>query len=341
MIEKKIYIHDLKDGMAFDDVFALSQAQMNQAKNGPYWQLTLQDKTGSLGAKIWSPQSQNYEGLAPEQFVRIQGRISTFKDQLQATVTALAVLDPVAEAIDRTQFLPSSAIPPEELLATIEQILHREIAYPDWRKLYKKILGTADIRHALLVSPGGKSIHHAYCGGLLEHTLGVLNVCRSMSDLYPQLDRELLMVAATFHDLGKAFELSHGMSREYTSPGKLLGHIHMGLEVLEPFLQKSKLEPGLILHFKHLILSHHGQYDYGSPKLPMTTEAMVLHMADNLDAKINTMTLALNDTEAEAWSGFQRSLQRDLFQPVRTPKPVAPKMQPAKKEDQCSLPLKV
>ncbi|MDD2219043.1 MAG: HD domain-containing protein [Desulfoplanes sp.] len=341
MIEKKIYIRDLKAGIVFDDVFALTQAQLNQAKNGPYWQLTLQDRTGSLGAKIWSPLSQNYEGLTAEQFVRIQGRISTFKDQLQATITTLAVLDPVAEAIDRSQFLPSSAVPPEDLLSSIETILHQEILYPDWRKLYKKILGTPAIRQALLTAPGGKSIHHAYCGGLLEHTLGVVNICRSMSDLYPQLDREMLLIAATFHDLGKAFELTHGISREYTSPGKLLGHIQMGLEVIEPFLQKSKLEPGLILHFKHIILSHHGQYDYGSPKLPMTTEAMVLHMADNLDAKINTMTQALHDTETESWSGFQRSLQRDLFQPQRTPKPTISKIHPAKKEDQCSLPLKV
>ena len=341
MIEKKIYIHDLSDGMAFDDVFALARAQMNQAKNGPYWQLTLQDRTGSLEAKIWSPHSLKYQGLAAEDFVRVQGRISTFKDQLQASITELTRLDPRAENIDRSLFLPSSALPPEDLLAEVENILHREIFYSPWRKLYKKILNHPEIRQALLAAPGGKSVHHAYCGGLLEHTLGVLKVCLALGDLYPQMDKEILLIAATFHDLGKAFEISPGISREYTTPGKLLGHIQQGLEIMAPFLQKSKLDPELILHFKHLILSHHGQYDYGSPKLPMTTEAMVLHMADNLDAKINTMTLALDETETEAWSGFQRSLQRDLFQPRRTPKPVRSPMQPAKKEDQCSLPLKV
>ncbi len=341
MIEKKIYIQDLHDGTAFDDVFALAHAQINQAKNGPYWHLILQDTTGALEAKIWHPHSLKYEGLAAEDIVRVQGRISTFKDQLQATITGLTVIDPATEPVDRTLFLPSSTVPPAELLTQVETILHQEIVYAPWRKLYKKILNNPEIRQALLDAPGGKSIHHAYCGGLLEHTLGVLNICRSLAELYPQLDREILLVAAVFHDLGKAFEISHGISREYTTPGKLLGHIHLGLEVMEPFLKKSKLDPELILHLKHLILSHHGQYDYGSPKLPMTTEAMVLHMADNLDAKINTMTRALGETHEEAWSGYQRSLQRDLFQPRRTPRPVRPSTQPAKKEDQCSLPLKV
>jgi 3'-5' exoribonuclease len=340
MMEKQTYINELADQMIFDDIFALAAARMNQAKNGPYWQLTLQDRTGTLEAKIWFPASQNYQGLAPEQFVRAQGRISTFKDQLQANIDTIQVLDPAG--IDRTCFLPSSESPPEDLLEEIETILHQEVVFPGWKKLYKKILRTQDIRQALLTAPGGKSIHHAYVGGLLEHTLGVLKACRAMSDLYPSLDRDILLVAATFHDLGKAYEISHGISREYTSPGKLLGHIHLGLEVLTPFLMKAGLDEGLILHFKHLILSHHGQYDYGSPKLPMTHEAMVLHMADNLDAKINTMDKALEQTEPQAWSGFQRSLQRDLYTPVRTPQPEKQTRKgPHKKEDQCSLPLKV
>ncbi|WP_462326112.1 3'-5' exoribonuclease YhaM family protein [Desulfoplanes sp.] len=340
MMEKQTYISDLRDGMAFDDTFALAAARMNQAKNGPYWQLTLQDKTGAVGAKIWFPASQNYEGLQPEQFVRVQGRISTFKDQLQANINTLQVLDPAG--IDRTEFLPSSSTPPQELLEEIETILKQEVTNPGWKKLYSKILRSQDIREALLSAPGGKSIHHAYVGGLLEHTLGVVKACRAMSDLYPSLDRDILLVAATFHDLGKAYEISHGISREYTAPGKLLGHIHLGLEILTPYLNKSGLDEGLILHFKHLILSHHGQYDYGSPKLPMTHEAMVLHMADNLDAKMNTMDQALEQTGTGNWSGYQRCLERDLYVPSRTPQPEkTTRRGPKKKEDQCSLPLKV
>ena len=340
MMEKQTYISDLQDGMVFDDIFALAAARMNQAKNGPYWQLTLQDRSGALEAKIWFPASQQYEALQAEQFVRVQGRISTFKDQLQANINSLQMIDPTD--IDRTEFLPSSATPPPELLEEIETILKHDVTYPGWKKFYKKVLGNQDIRQALLTAPGGKSIHHAYVGGLLEHTLGVLKACRAMSDLYPALDRDLLLVAATFHDLGKAYEISHGISREYTSPGKLLGHIHLGLEVLTPFLNKSDLDEGLILHFKHLILSHHGQYNYGSPKLPMTHEAMVLHMADNLDAKMNTMDHALEKTETENWSGYQRCLERDLYVPVRTPQPEkTTRKGPKKKEDQCSLPLKV
>lgn len=340
MMEKKTYISDLQDQTIFDDIFALAAARMNQAKNGPYWQLTLQDRSGTMEAKIWFPASQDYQGLTAEQFVRVQGRVNTFKDQLQANIKTLQILDPAG--IDRSAFVPSTTTPPHEILEEIETILHREVAHPAWKKLYKKILKNQDIRQVLLTAPGGKTIHHAYLGGLLEHTLGVLKACRAMSDLYPALDRDILLVAAAFHDLGKAYEISHGISREYTDPGKLLGHIYLGLEVLAPFLNKSDLDEGLILHFKHLILSHHGQYEYGSPKLPMTHEAMVLHMADNLDAKMNTMDQALGQTEPDGWSGFQRSLQRDLYTPVRTPHPEKPARKgPQKKEDQCSLPLKV
>ncbi len=339
-MEKQTYISDLQDGMTFNDIFALASARMNQAKNGPYWLLTLQDKSGTQEARIWFPASQNYTGLAAEQFVRVQGRISTFKDQLQATITTLQVLDPAG--IDRSLFLPCSASPPQNLLEEIETILKKEVVYPGWKKFYTTILKDQDIRQSLLTAPGGKSIHHAYMGGLLEHTLGVLKACLAISQLYPSLDRDILLVAAAFHDLGKAYEISHGLSREYTAPGKLLGHIHLGLEVLTPFLAASDLDKGLILHFKHLILSHHGQYDYGSPKLPMTQEAMVLHLADNLDAKMNTMSEALENTETGQWSGYQRCLERDLYAPSRTPhQPKTTRTSPKKKEGQCSLPLKV
>jgi 3'-5' exoribonuclease len=187
----------------------------------------------------------------------------------------------------------------------------------------------------MLSAPGAKSIHHAYAGGLLEHTLAIMRICRAMAGLYPQVDKEILLVGALCHDLGKAFELSHGISREYTDAGRLLGHIQIGLEVLETFLRKVKdLPEDLAMHLKHLVISHHGELEFGSPCRPQTVEAFILHYADNMDSKINTVQSALtasDGAEATGWSDYHRTLGRYLFQPARTPaRADSPERQPRK-----------
>lgn len=327
MTHKKTFIRDLAAGQNISDIFALSQAQRREARNGPYWQLTLADRTGGMEARIWAPQSLQYDNLKPEQFVAVTGQIASFKDQLQMNITDLALVEPAGAGLDLADFLPSSAVPPAELLAEIEAFLDRELSFKPWRTLCAKVLADADIRAALLTAPGAKSIHHAHAGGLLEHTLGVMRVCAALAALYPSVDREILLTAALFHDLGKAFELTHGFSREYTDAGRLIGHIQMGLEALEPFLRAAKdLPEGLVVHLKHLILSHHGELEFGSPRRPKTVEAFILHYADNLDAKINTVNTALENTadpedaEASHWSEYHRTLGRYLYQPMRTPR---------------------
>lgn len=323
MSQKNLFIQDFAAGQNVLETFALAQALRKEAKNGPYWQLVLADKTGTIEARIWFPQSQKHDILKAEQFVAIKGQVVSFKDQLQMNITELTVLDPQEAGLDLADFLPCSAIPPEDLLAEIEQILSSELSFKPWRDLCKKILHDQNIRSSLLLAPGAKAIHHAHAGGLLEHTLGVMRVCQALAALYPGLDREILLVAALLHDLGKAFELTHGISREYTDQGRLLGHIELGLEILAPFLESVKNLPApLILHLKHLLISHHGELEFGSPRRPKTAEAFLLHYADNLDAKINTVQTALAMSDAQntsGWSEYQRSLARYVFQPMRTP----------------------
>lgn len=325
MKHKKTYVRDLAEGNSISEVFALSQVQRKEAKNGPYWQLTLTDSTGSIEARIWFPQSQQYEGLQAEQFVAVSGQVASFKDQLQMNITDMTVIDPREAGLDLTDFLPSSAIPPEELLREMEELLNTELTFKPWSALCKSVLRDEQIRASLLSAPGAKAIHHAYAGGLLEHTLAIMRICKALSLLYPQVDKEILLVAALFHDLGKAFELSHGISREYTDAGRLLGHIQIGLEVLEPYLRKTKdLPEAMAMHLKHLIVAHHGELAFGSPCLPQTMEAFILHYADNLDAKINTVHGALKAPDGEqisGWSDYHRTLGRYLYQPMRTPAP--------------------
>lgn len=323
MTNKKKYICDYSEGQTISDIFALSQAQRKDAKNGPYWQLTLTDRSGSIEARIWHPHSQHIEGLKPEQFVAVTGQLASFKDKLQMNVTELVLVDPNEAGLNMTDFLPSSKIPPETILTQIEQLLAAELRFKPWQALCARILNDDTIRTPLLSAPGAKSIHHAYAGGLLEHTLAIMRICRALAELYPRLDKEILLVAALFHDMGKAFELSHGISRDYTDKGRLLGHIQIGLEVLEPFLRKTKdLPQEMAMHLKHMIISHHGELAFGSPCVPQTIEAFILHYADNMDSKINTVQGALTTADGEdmeGWSEYHRTLGRYLFQPMRTP----------------------
>lgn len=350
--EKQQQVRELQPGQPVKDVFVLAQARQGQARNGPFWSLSLQDASGKVEARIWSPQSQAYESLQGGALVYVEGQAVSYKEQLQLNVDHLQTLDldeacNASPPVDISKLVPSSQEPAVNILERIEELCRQHLHYPPWRKLASRVLADAEIRNRLLMAVGGKAIHHAYVGGLLEHTLGVVRLCLAFCDLYPQLDREVLLTAAVFHDLGKAWELGGGLVADYTDEGRLLGHIQIGLEILEPFLRKSKLEPELIMHFKHLILSHHGEYHFGSPKRPKTAEAMALHYADNLDAKMNQFALAFSDGDSAAedggeagWSPYQRSLERFLYRPKPTPGNGVAQKRGEKRDNQCLLPLK-
>ncbi|MFP4212773.1 MAG: 3'-5' exoribonuclease YhaM family protein [Desulfohalobiaceae bacterium] len=345
MQEKSTFIQDLKQGQKVREIFALARARLAQSKNGPYWDLSLQDCTGELEAKIWPPLSREYESLQPEQLVLVQGEVREFREQLQLVLKQLQVLDAEQAELDWGQFVLSSSVPPEELLQELEALCRDNLKHRPWRKLCRQILHDPEIRTRLLSAPAAKAMHHAYRGGLLEHTLAVSRHCLYMADLHQELDREILLVAAVLHDLGKAWELELGLSREYTDQGRLLGHILLGLEKLEPFLHKTKdLQPELAMHLKHLIASHHGEYVFGSPKLPMTSEALALHYADNLDAKLHSVRQATAGIEPAAesqWSAYQRSLERQFYLAPDT-RDFQGQRQRTQKErmQQCLLPLK-
>ena len=343
MKEKTAYVQELEEGQQITDIFVLVQAKLSQSKNGPFWDLTLQDRTGRINAKIWSPQSNAYPEMFPEHLVQVQAQVRSFRDQPQLVVQQLRFLQP-EEEVDWGDFLPSSRRPPEDILADIEALCQQHLRYPPWRKLTRLVLRDVEVRRRLLLAPGAKSIHHAYRGGLLEHTLQVAYLCLAVTQLYADMDHEILLVAAVLHDVGKAWELDLGVSRDYTDSGRLIGHITLGVEVLEPFVPKVKdLDPDLLVHLKHLLLSHHGEYAFASPRRPKTKEAFVLHFMDNLDAKVNTLEQALSgiNPEAQGWSAYQNSLERMVYQPKKTSDLLQDQnKQKAQNVKQCLLPLK-
>jgi len=278
-----------------------------------------------MEAKVWSPLSQAHPGLCAGQLVQVRAQAANYRDKCQLTIDQLSEVD-AAEA-DLAEFLPPSPVNPEALLAEVEDLCRRELTHKPWRSLMKKVLADPEIRGRLLPATGAKAVHHAYAGGLLEHTLAVARTCLALADLYPHLDRQILLVAALLHDLGKAWELTSGLACEYTDEGRLLGHIQIGLARIEPFLGKVKdLDETLALHLRHLIISHHGEYEFGAPKRPKTPEAFILHFADNIDAKMNTLAGAYAEMEGteQTWTPFQRYLDRYLYRAPHTPAPPAP-----------------
>lgn len=320
-VQKKTFVKDLVSGQRVDEIFVLAEARQQEARNGLFWTLRLQDAQGVVEAKIWYPNSQQYEKFSPGELVRVRGQAGSFRDQLQITVDQVDVLDATDEAVDWSLFLPRSSRDPAEMLQELEELCAQNLHHVPWRKFCLMVLRDETIRSRMLMAPAAKSMHHAYIGGLVEHTLAVCRLCLAIADRYPALDREILLVGGVFHDLGKAWELSAGIHRDYTDQGRLLGHIQLGLEILEPFLAGAPdLPPELKMHFKHLLISHHGEYAFGSPKRPKTLEAFALHYADNLDAKMNTVTRLVEGlSEQESWTPYQRSMERQLFRPVHTP----------------------
>lgn len=341
---KQQWAKEITAGDEVRALFLVGAVSQQQARNGPFWRLELRDASGSLEARIWSPLSQQYSPAAGE-IVEIEGRAESFRDRMQLNVTRLRALDAEESAgLEASAFMPASERPAPEMLAELETLCRRELTHKPWRSFILAVLADPEIRSRLLRAPAAKGVHHAWAGGLLEHTLSVTTLCMAFADHYPDLDRQTLLAGAVCHDLGKIWELSDGLATDYTDEGRLLGHISICLEKLRPHLDAAGLDETLCLHFRHLVLSHHGQYEYGSPRLPQTVEALALHYADNLDAKIAQCHSLFEDGQEGEWSPYQNTLGRALYRAPRTPESGPRKRREAEPEpgmEQCSLLPKV
>lgn len=344
--ESRQWSASLEPGQDVQEVYLVAAASSLQARNGPFWRLELKDAKGSVEAKIWSPLSQNFAEIPVGSLAMVQARVESYREQNQLNVQGLQLLDDLAvAALDLSLFLPASSRSPAVMYSELLALCKQELKYKPWRKFMLSVLQDADIKAKFMVAPAAKGVHHAWVGGLLEHSLSVAGLCLRLCDHFAHLDRQTLLVAAICHDLGKIWELSGGLANDYTDPGRLIGHINLALEYLNPFMLKSGLEAAYILHLKHLILSHHGQYEYGSPRLPQTPEAFALHYADNLDAKLTQTQTVCAGLESQTWSSYQRTLERALYVPVATPLLVPEQVEEAKAEskktepkvNQCSL----
>ena len=311
-------INELQVNERVNDVYLLRDASLESSpKAGSYWKLVLGDASGSISARIWSPKTslagekENWEGICAilqgkPVWVRVTGTVSEFNG-LQLTIIRLAGLKP--EEIDEValnDYVATSPVPADAMLQEIRDLCERELLYGPWKKLVYSVLrlddGKSDFLRRLMEAPAAKMMHHARAGGLLQHSLSVARICLGIADHYPGLDRQILLVAALLHDIGKLEEMTGPLSTDYTVEGNLLGHMAQGMMMLEPYLKDSELSPALRAHLLHLIASHHGRLEFGAVKEPRTAEAFALHFADDLDAKMDHCLEVLPDpTEINQW----------------------------------------
>ncbi len=307
------YIDSLREGERIGEVYLCKKKQNAVTKNGkPYDNVTLQDKTGQLNAKVWdvsSPGIGDYDSL---DYVYVVGDVTSFQGALQLNIKRLRK---VGEGeYDPADYLPVSQYDiPEmyrELLGFVDG-LHN----PHLKALAESFFKDEEFAKKFRAQSAAKSVHHGFVGGLLEHTLSVTKNCDFFSMRYPMLNRDLLLTAAMLHDVGKIDELSGFPENDYTDEGQLLGHITIGaMMVREHIHTLTGFPPQLANEVLHCILAHHGELEYGSPKKPALAEALALSMADNLDAKMETFKEAFaaipeNNTE---WQGFNRYLDSNV-----------------------------
>ena len=283
----------IADALKFDNAvittyFALSGMQLRDKKQGgQFLALTLTDKTGSIEARMWDDIAESVEHCAEGCYVKVQGQVSRYQGKFQITLTKMR--NAAASEIDPADYMPASRFDVDEMWSELHGYVDA-FANADLKRLVLSFLDDPAIGEAYRTAPAAKVLHHAWLGGLLEHVLTLVRVCRSTAPFYPEVDPELLVTGAILHDIGKIRELSWKNSFSYTLEGQMIGHISIAqgmliekIRELEPFPAK------LRILVEHMILSHHGKYEFGSPKLPMTPEAVLLNVLDDLEAKMQAM----------------------------------------------------
>jgi len=312
---KQQFIKDLQEGDRTSDLFLVKSSRLAETRAGKaYIQLTLMDKSGEINGPVWDRAEELFPHCSPGSFLQVQAVVQSYREQLQLKIDAMQPVS--SEEIDLADFVPSCPKDRVDLAKRIQKLV-ASVENPFLRKILNRFLKKEPMWQRFQDSPAAKGIHHAYLGGLLEHSLSVAELADTLSAHYPGVDRSLLIAGALLHDLGKVEELQMELVLiEYTPRGRLKGHLVMGSEMVATEAGRIKDFPAELLEqLQHLILSHHGRHEFGSPTVPMTIEAFLLSFLDDLDAKMNLMEqLRAKMTEPGLHlTEYQRSLERFLY----------------------------
>jgi 3'-5' exoribonuclease len=330
----KAFIAELLDGQTVTSYFLAKQVQVRQRRSGePYLSLVLADRTGEVPAVMWDGVDESVRSLSDGDIVKVQGALGSYHGEPQLTLTRARKANP--DEVSPDDYLPRSDSDPAVMLAALDQAIEG-IAEPYLKRLLGELLTDPGTRAAVTAAPAAKAIHHAVLGGLLEHTVSVVGLCRLLADYYPAVNRDLLVTAAILHDLDKIKELTWDRVFDYTDPGRLLGHITLGALMVEERIRAiPDFPPALATSLLHCILSHHGELEWGSPKRPKTLEAIVLHYAENLDGKVNSFLSFARchpDPQHPGWTVFNKALDRYLYFGEAETEPASADNRPTREE---------
>jgi 3'-5' exoribonuclease len=313
---KEFYVADAAqfDNKIVTTSFVVASKQVKPKKNGePYLALTLSDRTGQIDAKMWDNVADAIDTFDQDDFVKVRGLINKYNSRFQLT---LYKIRPAGESeVDFEDYLPKCPRDVDELWRTLCEFV-AGFQDANLRGLIQSFINDPQISKAYRTAPAAKTLHHAYIGGLLDHVVSLFKLCDLAARNYPQIDRDLLLSGAFLHDIGKIHELTYARSFNYSNRGQLLGHMIIELEMLQAKLRELPGFPeDLKMLLEHMIISHHGHYEFGSPKLPMFPEALMLHYLDDLDSKMEAMRAQFerNAGLENPWAGYNNSLERPLL----------------------------
>ena len=330
--------------------FVVSTKQVKPKKSGePYLALTLADRCGQIEAKMWDNVEDALDAFEQDDFLKIKGLLNKYKNRFQITIHKLRRLSD--SEVDFADYLPKTTKDIDELWRTLGDFVS-SFQDPHLRSMVQAFMSDPEIAPAYRNAPAAKTLHHAYIGGLLDHVVSLFRSCDLLCRNYPQVNRDLLLTGVFLHDIGKIHELTYMRSFSYTTRGQLLGHMIIELEMLQAKLALfPEFPPEMKTLLEHLIISHHGHYEFGSPKLPMFPEALILHYLDDLDSKMESMR-AHFEREAgsdSTWTSYNSSLGRTLLNtakflkkeesPEETSQPEPPEESAASSPNGSSVPL--
>lgn len=309
---KKLFVSDLNGKEEFESVFVVKIINCLEDKSGKkYFNIILTDSTGDLESRLWNYSTDVEKNILKNDFVRVKGKLNFYQGRKQFIVNQIAKLPP--HEVNMDDFQMKAKEDPEvmykKLLGIVDGLSDVYI-----RDLLQNVITDGEIARRLKTWQAGKSIHHAYKSGLLEHILSCTELALLLSPHY-HVNPNYVVAGSILHDLCKIYELTDGINVEYTEEGKLVGHLVKGLEIVDRFSYRIKNFPHYTkMHLKHILLSHHGEYEYGSPKIPQTSEAFLVHLIDLMDSKMGSLEIVKKtDSQTGHWSGFVKHLDRIVY----------------------------
>ena len=333
--EKGLFIKEIRDGGNIEGLFLIKDVRRAETRTGnPYLMLNVMDRTGEMAGRVWNDADRWITECRPGGVVLLKGQAQAYKGVLQLKINMLKAAD--NSNLDMTDFVPTAPFDIKSMAAEVIK-LAKTVKNPHLQQLLLLFFKDTGFFENFKKAPAAKSMHHAYMGGLLEHTLAVTRLADKVSVLYPEIDRSILITGALLHDIGKIQEFGFdSFPFDYTVKGRLVGHLVIGVDMVQEKIRELPDFPEeLGVRLKHLILSHHGRHEFGSPALPMMREAFILHFLDDLDAKINYIN-RLEDQAQDSgyqWTEYQRNLERFLFVNGRSSSEEPPKIQDRKNPD--------